>query len=1018
MKPSLFLKSFIIFFLMILGTYSAMATHLRAGQITARRLNCNSLTFRITITVYTNTINTNVLFGGDDDILDFGDGSDPDGDGRPGILVPEQPNIPRPDLGEGVAMASYTIDWTYSGNSTYIISYSEPNRNEGVINMDGSVNTRFYIETQISLDPFFGCNEHTPILQVDPIDVGCTHVAWFHNPGAADLDGDSLSYELLVPFRARNTTVVNYRSPNDPSFYSDFAHGDETGTKPPVFTINKALDGTDTWDGTIVWNAPGSAGEYNIAFLIREWREIDGEWVAIGFVRRDMQIIIEECENQRPDLIVPEDICVVAGTTLKKTIFGIDPDNDEVIIEAFSEILEPGFPSRATVSIDENDPDAPNDFQPSVPPAELFFEWETDCDHVKDQPYQVVFKITDNPPAGPGLVTFKTWRITVIGPPPVLQTATPLPNESARITWQEYICENARTVQIWRRVDSLDYELDSCVTGMPPNLGYKLLTEQDFDDPEGLPDSFIDADNDGVPESFVDNNNGEGLAGGAVYCYRIVALFPLPKGGESYVSNEVCVEMLADEPVITNVTVDKTHDTDGQITVKWVRPFDLDPVINPPDFQYQVYRNTETNPAMVLVRDWNLSEEFIEVGLNTMDEVYNYQILARDANNVVIEDSSAIASSVRLEAQSQLNKIQLTWRANVPWSIQSEGFTHKLSRIEAEEEDLPVVLADFASATTLFETEVDVTSAGLQYLDEGPLETGKLYCYVVETLGTYGNDDPVIVSLEPFHNFSQIVCSQPGDSIPPCAPLSPKLDSVNCQVPVNDPSRLRLLCNTTEFANTVSWERTEDPDCGANDIAYYLVYYSKTSNGTFVEIQDENNEPIKVFGNSFVHDRNLTSFAGCYKIAAVDRSGNISPLSEASCTDNCPNYVLPNFFSPNGDLCNNVFSAYGNVSSLQGEEGSLDCVSDNDVINDLQLCARYVLKVDFAVFNRWGKQVYDYESELGNEDKSIYINWDGRSSDGSDLASGVYFYTATVIFETSDPAKREKIFKGWIQLVR
>src|SRR5688572_16960388 len=88
--------------------YSGHATHLRAGEITVERVNCNSLTFRITVTVFTNTINTNVLFGGEDDWLDFGDGNR--------MLIPEQPNVPRPDLGEGIATASFTISYTYSGN--------------------------------------------------------------------------------------------------------------------------------------------------------------------------------------------------------------------------------------------------------------------------------------------------------------------------------------------------------------------------------------------------------------------------------------------------------------------------------------------------------------------------------------------------------------------------------------------------------------------------------------------------------------------------------------------------------------------------------------------------------------------------------------------------------------------------------------------------------------------------------------------------------------------------------------
>src|SRR5204862_485139 len=105
-------------------------------------------------------------------------------------------------------------------------------------------------------------------------------------------------------------------------------------------------------------------------------------------------------------LIIPKDICVEAGTTIDATIFGIDPDNDPVKIEAFSEIFDlASAQSPATYT------PKPPDFKPSNPPAELKFQWHTQCIHVKEQPYQVVFKITDKSPTGSKLVTFKTWFI-------------------------------------------------------------------------------------------------------------------------------------------------------------------------------------------------------------------------------------------------------------------------------------------------------------------------------------------------------------------------------------------------------------------------------------------------------------------------------------------------------------------------------------------------------------------------------------------------------------------------------
>src|SRR5690606_35623926 len=153
---------------------------------------------------------------------------------------------------------------------------------------------------------------------------------------------------------------------------------------------------------------------------------------SIGFVRRDMQIIVDDCDNVRPDLEVPDDVCVEAGSTLDATIFGADPDGDSVKIEAFSEILELApAQSPATVS--------PFPARFAKPTAELQFHWDTTCAHVKDQPYQVVFKITDKSPTGSRLVTFKTWNIRVLGPEPEWVSATTdLASRSANLQWNPY----------------------------------------------------------------------------------------------------------------------------------------------------------------------------------------------------------------------------------------------------------------------------------------------------------------------------------------------------------------------------------------------------------------------------------------------------------------------------------------------------------------------------------------------------------------------------------------------------
>jgi hypothetical protein len=275
----------------------------------------------------------------------------------------------------------------------------------------------------------------------------------------------------------------------------------------------------------------------------------------------------------------------------------------------------------------------------------------------------------------------------------------------------------------------------------------------------------------------------------------------------------------------------------------------------------------------------------------------------------------------------------------------------------------------------------------------------------VEARGSYGN--PKINA--PLINFSQISCARPNDVNPPCnvSLLPPKPQDVDCEKYFENTG-----CNITEvFSNTLNWNKPPDPGC-QEDISSYAIYYAARVGDEFKKL------PVVVKDTFFVHT-NLPSFAGCYKIAAVDRAGNESEeLSEPICFDNCPYYELPNVFTPNNDKCNDFFSAYSTRSI--GEGGTSDCekqkfLSSNQIKELQKRCARFVRRVNFTVFNRWGGVVYSFES--GGE-RTIYIDWDGKDNGGTDLATGTYYYEAQVTFDVVDPAKATQLFKGWVQLIR
>jgi len=953
LKGSLY-RYLMLFLVAFFVAKNSSATHLRAGEVIVERLNCNDLTFQITVVVYLDS-KSHTPFGG----TSFVDGSIIFGDGST-VVIPETQATLRPDLGIDISIATYTIAHTYQNPGIYKITYYERDRSSGVLNMINSEDTAYSSSITINTEANTGCN-HFPRLGIPPVDLACSGISFFHNAGAYDLDGDSLSYALTIPESEVDVDVDGYVMPDDPRFYVNYNTANETGTGPPNFSINPVT-------GLITWNAPGMQGQYNIAFEIIEWRRIasTGELVKLSTTVRDMQIIVSECDNIRPDVLIPNDTCIIAGTVLHATIFGVDPEYDSVKIEPFSEIFNfPAANKPATYT-----PSVPA-FKPSFPPATLEFNWNTDCLHIREQSYQVVFKISDKSPDGT-LTTFKTWNIKVIAPPPTWKSAAlDIDNRSAALEWNDYTCENAGAIQVWRRVDDINYTPGLCVTGIPALLGYELV-------------GTIDP----LQKKFTDINKLKGLAPGARYCYRLVATFNAPAGGKSRVSEEICIGPIQiDAPVITHVTVEKTDSQDGAIRVSWRSPLSISTVQFPKPYQYEIYRADGLSDSLGLalkVSERIQDTTFLDTGIKTEEMPYNYKIIiyARTKTNPEYRpiDTSAVASSVWLSAVPGIKEIELNWIAIVPWTnfIQNSPW-HLIYRGSEGASESEMVLID----------SVDVSQNGFTYVDVGhykniPLDENLMYCYRIMTRGSYGN--PKIAIQE---NFSQQVCLYPQNNLLPCKPLV-TVALTNCEQFIQEET-----CDQLDFSNHVSWEPALGPGC-RSDIISYNVYGASGATGAYALLASNVTDMTYV-------EEGLSSYARCYRVTAVDTQGHISELSDPACNDNCPYFDLPNIFTPNGDGCNDRFSAYR-------PEDEATCSSEN-----ISRCPQFVEKVSLRVYNRWGNPVYGFDSGNGN---SINIDWDGRDDSGSLLDAAVYYYSAEVTFTTTDPEKRQKKIRGWVKLIR
>lgn len=863
--------------LLLLPT-QVQGSHIRAGDLTIQRLpDGGVLRYRVLVVLYRDTRGVPAGEG----LIEFGTGD-------PGVIV-----SPR-SLGfinEGTTeVIQYETIYTFPGPGSYRISYFERNRNAGVNNMFASDETPFYIESEFLISPFLGLNS-SPVLTIPPIDQACAGQRFIHNPGAFDAQGDSISYRMTIPRRSRGENVIQYSSPADQR-WSRFT---EAGTTPPQFSINPVT-------GDLIWDAPLTPGEYNVAFFVDEWR--DG--ILIGSVNRDMQIIVRDCRNIRPSVIVPRDTCIVAGAALLDTIRATDPDRHRVqlTVAHLSSTIFNLEPPRFRATFDTLGLQPPNGLEKGI------FNWQTTCLDVRREPYQATFKAEDFPtPLLTRLADLQTWRIRVIGPKPDTLIASLDPvNATVQLNWLSYSCPNAARMTVWRRQGSFDFN-PTCETGLPGYTGYQQIGEV----PIGT-------------TSFLDNNNGRGLERGSTYCYRIFAVFPDPAGGESLASMEVCVFVPSNAPYITNVSVEETSLTNGSIFVRWTRPIDLDTTVFPRPLTYNLARAegfTGTTAYTPIGGTFAEADTFFtDINLNTNEKVYNYRVLLYSQG--VLIDSSRVASSVRLGATPEVGAIRLNWQAQVPWNNQSATFPwHYIYR--QEDRGSPFVLID----------SVNVSGGRpMQYVDdgrllnEGFLSDENLYCYKILTQGTYGN--PNINA--PLLNFSQIACSSIADTTAPCPPLAIALRpaDLNCDVPPAG----SLPCRTENFTNLISWELDTDPECG-DDTAFFKIYFSRRQTDSLALYTLLASVPADQ--NLFAHTQ-LNSVAGCYIVTAIDARGNESPPINKICNDNCPYYELPNVFTPNGDGINDVFTPFP--------------------------CPRFVSSVKFTVFNRWGELVYNSENDI------------------------------------------------------
>ena len=448
--------------------------------------------------------------------------------------------------------------------------------------------------------------------------------------------------------------------------------------------------------------------------------------------------------------------------------------------------------------------------------------------------------------------------------------------------------------------------------------------------------------------TYVDNT----VSPGNIYCYRIVPVSIFQTGPwidtlRGAISNETCDSIPFVLPVILNASVRNTSITDGSVYVRWMRPLDMDTNVYPPPYKVEVYRGLGFNPT-----SWTL----IRTGIySQFSDIQDTMLIDSPLNTA----ANPWSYHIRFYYQGD-SLLGSTPSASTPYLILTPGDKQITLQWNAI-----VPWTNFSYV--IWRKDPDspnfriIDTVDVKYYTDTGLINNQAYCYVISpAIGMY------TLLPETLHNNSQIACATPRDNTPPCPPTFSL---------TNPCERI----NENYADTTVSLTLIVDPTC-AGDASMAILKYRPDIFSDWINI-----DTISPAISGVYTIRASNVLAGCYGMTLIDSSGNESPLSDTICFDPCPIYQLPSAFSPNGDGIEDTYTPIPPV--------------------------RYVEKVDFKVYNRWGTLVFSTEDPL--------IKWDGRDMRGNEVPEGTYYYLCYIYVKTfTGVRKSDKPLSGFIELRR
>jgi len=349
-------KIYALFLASVLTLGIANASHLMGGDITSR--NIGGLTYETTLTAFRDTTGIPMYPSATFTYLDA----------TGAVVFTKNPQVSvATNIGNGVEMYTYkdTVTFLVAGN--YKITWNDCCRNMAILNLPNPVGNSLYLDNQLMVSS----SNSSPMFLNLPVTLAQVNVPFIYNPMPFDIDGDSMSWQLDIPYDYTSSLGVpigGYTNPpSDPLM---------------PFTIN-AVTGEISFQ-------PNALGHFVTSVLVKEYRN----GVQIGSIRRDMQFIVVASDNEPDSLEVTSNIIPawngayyannVNGTNITFSAVAKDPNTlDFITIKASGEpFIVANSPATYTV-LNGNGT------------ANINIIWNTLPEHARARPYIVTIRTTE-----------------------------------------------------------------------------------------------------------------------------------------------------------------------------------------------------------------------------------------------------------------------------------------------------------------------------------------------------------------------------------------------------------------------------------------------------------------------------------------------------------------------------------------------------------------------------------------------------------------------------------------------